>query len=120
MAGGLIEFQANGSKAQGYLAKPDGAGNGKGVIVVQEWWGLVPHIEDIADRFAAEGYVALAPDLWDGTRAQSPDEAGRLLMALNISDAAQKLAGAAAALSANGAHGKVGVIGFCMGGQLAL
>jgi len=62
----IIEYAANGGKAHGYLAKPDGGGNGKGVIVVQEWWGLMPHIQDIADRFAKEGYVALAPDLWDG------------------------------------------------------
>jgi carboxymethylenebutenolidase len=120
MAGGMIEYQANGGKAHGYLARPDGAGNGKGVIVVQEWWGLMPHIQDVADRFAREGYLALAPDLWDGKRTTSPDEAGRMLMALDIHDAHQKLVGAAAALHAHGAKGKLGVIGFCMGGQLAL
>jgi carboxymethylenebutenolidase len=120
MAGGLIEIQANGGKAHGYLAKPDGGGNGKGVIVVQEWWGLVPHIQDIADRFAKEGYLALAPDLYDGKKTTKPDEAGRMLMALDIAAAGTKVAGAAAALHANGAKGKVGVVGFCMGGQVAL
>jgi len=120
MSGGRIEYRANGGKAHGYLARPDGAGNGKGVIVVQEWWGLMPHIEDIAERFAKEGYVALAPDLWDGKRTTKPDEAGRMLMALNIDDAHKKLAGAAAALHENGSTGKVGAVGFCMGGQLAL
>jgi carboxymethylenebutenolidase len=120
MAGTKIEYRANGGKAHGYLAKPQGAGNGKGVIVVQEWWGLVPHIEDIADRFAKEGYVALAPDLWDGKKATSPDEAGRMLMALDIDGARKKLVGASAALHENGAQGKLGIVGFCMGGQLAL
>lgn len=115
-----IEYAANGGKAHGYLAKPEGAGNGKGVVVVQEWWGLMPHIEDIADRFAKEGYLALAPDLWDGKKTTSPDEAGRMLMALNIHDAHQKLAGAIAELHAQGAKGKLGIVGFCMGGQLAL
>src|SRR5215510_480966 len=116
----LIDYAANGGKAKGYLARPEGAGNGKGLIVVQEWWGLVPHIQDLADRFAKEGYLALAPDMWDGKKTTSPDEAGRMLMALDIDDAHKKLAGAAAALHANGAKGKLGVIGFCMGGQLAL
>jgi carboxymethylenebutenolidase len=120
MAGAIIEYQANGGKARGYLARPEGKGNGKGVIVIQEWWGLMPHIQDVAERFAKEGYLALAPDLWDGKKTTSPDEAGRMLMALNIDDAHQKLAGAVAALHANGAQGKLGVVGFCMGGQLAL
>ena len=120
MSGSKIEYPANGGKAHGYLAKPEGAGNGKGIVVVQEWWGLTPHIEDIAGRFAGEGYVALAPDLWDGKKTTSPDEAGRMLMALDIVDAGKKLAGAAAALHANGAQGKLGIVGFCMGGQLAL
>jgi carboxymethylenebutenolidase len=121
MAGGMIEYVANGGKAHGYLARPDdGKGNGKGIIVLQEWWGLVPHIQDIADRFAKLGYTALAPDLWDGKKTTSPDEAGRLLMALDVDDATKKLRGAVAALHANGASGKLGVVGFCMGGQLAL
>jgi carboxymethylenebutenolidase len=118
--GGMIDFQANGGQARGYLARPDGGGAGKGVIVIQEWWGLVPHIQDLCERFAREGYTALAPDLWDGKQTKDPDEAGRLFMALNIDDAAKKLSGAASALHAHGATGKVGVVGFCMGGQLAL
>jgi carboxymethylenebutenolidase len=118
--GAKIEYAANGGKAQGYLAKPSGKGNGKGIVVVQEWWGLVPHIEDVTDRFAAEGYVALAPDLWDGKKTTSPDEAGRMLMALDIDDARKKLSGAIAALHENGADGKLGIVGFCMGGMLAL
>src|SRR6266567_1705690 len=120
MAGGMIEYGANGGTAHGYLAEPDGGGNGKGVIVIQEWWGLAPHIQDVADRFARLGYRALAPDLWDGKLTTNPDEAGRMLMALDVDDAAKKLRGAAAALHAHGAHGKLGVVGFCMGGQLAL
>ena len=118
--GGMIDYAANGGQARGYLARPDGGGNGKGVVIIQEWWGLVPHIQDLAERFAREGYTALAPDLWDGKKTKDPDEAGRLFMALNIDDAAKKLSGAVAALHAHGAAGKVGVVGFCMGGQLAL
>jgi carboxymethylenebutenolidase len=117
MAGTMIEYTANGGKAAGYLAE---AKTGKGVIVIQEWWGLAPHIKDVADRFAGAGFTALAPDLWDGKLATSPDEAGRMLMALNIDEAEKKIRGAVAALRAHGVTGKVGVVGFCMGGQLAL
>ena len=63
--GEAVEFPSNGSTASGYLATPEG-GQGPGVLVIQEWWGLVPHIKDVADRLAAAGFVALAPDLYHG------------------------------------------------------
>ena len=120
MAGQMIEFRANGGTANGYLAKP-ASGSGPGVIVVQEWWGLVDHIKDVADRLANEGFVALAPDLYHGSMTTEPQEAQKLLMELNLDQAAADLRGAADALKANGATGdKVGAIGFCMGGLLAL
>lgn len=118
--GGRISFKSNGSAVDGYLAKP--AARGPAVIVIQEWWGLVPHIEDVADRFAAVGFVALAPDLFHGTIAKSPDQAGKLMMSLRIDEAACDLAGAidyAAALPEVTAP-TVGTIGFCMGGALSL
>src|ERR687891_2987218 len=90
--GERVTFKANGRTAAGYLARP--AGSGPGVIVIQEWWGLVPHIEDIADRFAAEGFVALAPDLYHGEKTTSPDQAGKLMMSLKIDEAAKDLGGA--------------------------
>jgi len=105
----------------GYLAVP-ASGSGAGVIVLQEWWGLVPHIKDIADRFAKAGYVALAPDLYQGETTTSPDEAGRLFMALNIEQSAKDLQTAADFLLNHEAvtSEKLAVVGFCMGGQLAL
>lgn len=105
----------------GYLAVP-ASGKGAGVIVLQEWWGLVPHIQDVCDRFAAAGYVALAPDLYQGTTTASPDEAGRLFMALNIEHTARQLEAAVQFLLHHEAvtSPQVGVVGFCMGGQLAL
>ncbi len=121
MAGNMVEFASNGTTARGYLATPDG-GRGLGVIVIQEWWGLVDHIVELADRFAGEGFVALAPDLYRGESADNPDEAGRLMMALNIERAAQELGGAVDYLRGLDAvtSAKVGTVGFCMGGQLAL
>jgi carboxymethylenebutenolidase len=121
MAGQMIEFQSNGGTARGYLSTPE-SGKGPAVVVIQEWWGLVPHIKDVADRFAREGFVALAPDLYRGDVARSPDEAGKLMMALNIEQTEKDLSGAVEhLLSYEGTEGQsVGVIGFCMGGVLSL
>jgi carboxymethylenebutenolidase len=119
--GQSVEFPSNGTNGQGYLAIPD-SGSGPGVIVIQEWWGLVPHIIEVADRLAAEGFVALAPDLFHGESTTEPDEAGKLMMALNLERAAKDLSGAVGFLAAHDAvtAAKVGVTGFCMGGGLAL
>jgi len=105
-----------------YLSEPEPASaNGKAVVVLQEWWGLVDHIKDVADRFAKAGFVALAPDLYHGESTTNPDDAGRMLMALNIERAALDLAAAARELKRRaGINHRVGVVGFCMGGQLAL
>jgi carboxymethylenebutenolidase len=120
MSGQMVEFASNGSTARGYLAKPV-SGSGPGVIVLQEWWGLVDHIKQVADRFADAGFVALAPDLYQGTSVSKPDDAGRLMMALDIDRAVRDARGAITYVLANGAlPGKVATIGFCMGGQLAL
>lgn len=116
--GELIDFASNGGQAQGYLARPPGAPRG-GVVVIQEWWGLVPHITGVADRFAAEGFLALAPDIYHGEKTTEPDAAMRLLMGMAMDQAARDIAGAADALVALGAT-RCGAVGFCMGGSLAL
>jgi carboxymethylenebutenolidase len=120
MQGEMIQFRANGRMTPGYVNAHAGAG--PGLIVIQEWWGLVEHIKQLVDRFAAEGFVALAPDLYHGKQTRSPDEAGKLVMALNIAEAAVDMRGAADYLLAlpSVRPKKVGIIGFCMGGQLAL
>jgi carboxymethylenebutenolidase len=119
--GELVRFASFGGQCEGYLAIP-ASGSGPGVVVIQEWWGLVPHIESLCDRLAAEGYVALAPDHYRGVRTTEPDEAGKLMMGLNVAAAADDLAGAAEYLLTRDevAGDAVGVVGFCMGGGLAL
>jgi carboxymethylenebutenolidase len=119
--GDMVSFKANDRPVQGYLALPPG-GTGPGLVVLQEWWGLVDHIKALCDRFAAAGFVALAPDLYHGEVAKSPDAAGKLLMALNIAETGKDLRAAAMYLHAHAAVSPkaVGVLGFCMGGQLAL
>lgn len=121
MAGEMVEFKSNGGTCQGYLATPE-TGSGPGVIVLQEWWGLVDHIKDVCDRFAAEGFVALAPDLYHGESTTSPDDAGKLMMALNIAETEKDMAGAINYLLSldQTTSSTVGTVGFCMGGQLSL
>lgn len=111
-----ISFPSNGGTCEGYLAD----GGGPGVIVIQEWWGLVPHIRDVADRFAAEGFTALAPDLYHGQASSEPDEAGKLMMGLNLAEAGRDMSGAVDVLQLRTGRNDVGVVGFCMGGGLAL
>jgi carboxymethylenebutenolidase len=116
-----VQFPSNGGHAHGYLAVP-ASGSGPGVVVIQEWWGLTDHIADIADRLAAEGFVALAPDLFGGKVAHDADEAGALMMGLPVDQAARDLAGAVDFLLAHDAvtSSKIGSIGFCMGGGFVL
>jgi carboxymethylenebutenolidase len=116
-----VHFPSNGGHAHGYLAIPESA-SGPGVVVIQEWWGLTDHIGDIADRLAAEGFVALAPDLFGGKVAHDADEAGALMMALPVDQAARDLAGAVDFLLGHDAvtSSRVGAIGFCMGGGFVL
>src|SRR5947208_7807718 len=123
MPGRMVEFPANGGKTAGYLSPP-AAGLGPGVLVIQEWWGLVGHIVEVCDRFAAEGFTALAPDLYHGKTVpnKEPDEAMRALMALDLERAAKDLSGGLDFLMAHPAvRGRgAGVVGFCAGGGLAL
>jgi carboxymethylenebutenolidase len=114
--GERVEFASNGHTCQGYFA-----GKGPGIVVIQEWWGLVPHIEEIVDRFAHEGFSAIAPDLFHGKTTTSPDEAGRLLMELDADRAEKEIASAGAFLLSRDecTSKKYGVVGFCMGGALA-
>ncbi len=121
MAGTSIRFQGNGNEFGGYLAS-SAMGKGPGVIVIQEWWGLNDQIKRTADRFAEAGFTALAPDFYHGKVTAEPDEAGSLMMALNIDDAALVIRGAIDALLAHESTSgdRVGTVGYCMGGQLSM
>jgi carboxymethylenebutenolidase len=115
-----VEFPSNGHTCQGYFAAPE-SGKGPAVVVIQEWWGLVPHIEDLVNRFAGAGFCAVAPDLFHGKTTKSPDEAGKMLMELDADRAEREIAGAGEfLLSRPECSSKTyGIIGFCMGGALA-
>ena len=114
-------FPSGSGQAHGYLALPP-SGSGPAVIVIQEWWGLTDHIADVTDRLAAEGFVALAPDLFGGRTTHDADEAGRLMSELPVDQAARDLGGAVDFLLAHDAvtSASVGTVGFCMGGGFVL
>jgi len=121
--GQMVEFGVNGTTAGGYLAVPE-SGSGAGVVVLQEWWGLVPQIKSVCDRLAERGYVALAPDLYHGDIAEHTemDKAGELMTTLPPDRAARDMSGAIDYLLGHDAcsSSTVGVTGFCMGGMLTL
>ncbi|MEU7383136.1 MULTISPECIES: dienelactone hydrolase family protein [unclassified Streptomyces] len=116
-----VTFPSAGDTAHGYLALPR-SGSGPGVLVIQEWWGLTDHIADVADRLAAEGFVALAPDLYGGSVAHDSDEAQRMVKALPVLRGVELLSGAVGHLLSlpEVTSGTVGAVGFCMGGGFVL
>lgn len=118
--GEKVTFPSNAHTCEGYLATT-ALGKGPAVVVIQEWWGLVPHVMDVCDRFAKEGFVATAPDLFHGQTANAPDQAGRLAMELDVERANAEVAGAAEYVLSRPecSSTSFGVVGFCMGGALA-
>jgi len=117
----MIVISSSAGDLPGYLAVPD-TGRGPGVVVIPEWWGIVPHIESVVERLAAEGFVAIAPDFYRGAATTEPDEAGKLMRGLQIAAVAADLVATADHLERSGLLDapRVGAMGFCMGGGLAL
>jgi carboxymethylenebutenolidase len=115
-----VSFPANGAEAPGYLARPDDSDSHPGVVVIQEVWGLEEHIKDVVRRFAREGFVAVAPDLYRGKVAIELEEARKIRMALELDQTMRDLQGALTYLKgrADVAPKRLGAIGFCMGGSL--
>jgi carboxymethylenebutenolidase len=117
-----VEFRSNGSTASGYLVKP-ASGSGRGVLVIQEWWGLDSGIKTTTERLGAAGFVALAPDLYHGELAahDEMDKASKLMQSLPPDRAARDMSGAIDFLASHPAvtGDGLGVVGFCMGGMLS-
>lgn len=122
MVSGIVQYPGpENTELMGYWAYQSGAGPRPAIIVIQEWWGLNEHIKDVARRFAAEGYVALAPDLYDGVVTTEPDEARKQAMALGTQEAVAEIQAAIDYLKGQEfANGRFGIVGFCMGGGLVL
>lgn len=110
------------SLRQGFLAKPKGAGNFPAVLVLHEWWGLNEHIKEVTGRFAKEGWVAFAPDLYGRRVTQDPGEASAWMTKLRTDQGMELIKQAFEYLKAQPfvTKGKIGITGFCMGGSYAL
>lgn len=119
MSGQEISARSQDVEISGYLAKPEGTARA-GLIVIQEWWGLNDDIKGIADRYAAEGFVAFAPDMYHGDSSTEPDEARKLAMSMDRDLAGREIDAAIAALKAGHGVAKMGCVGYCMGGGLSL
>ncbi|MET0753798.1 MAG: dienelactone hydrolase family protein [Pyrinomonadaceae bacterium] len=114
-----LSFDTEGGETTAYVAAPD-AKSEKAVIVIQEWWGLNDHIKDIANRYAGEGFIAIAPDLYRGKLATNPKEAGEMMQELQIEDGLDTIKNALDAAREKYGVSHFGITGFCMGGTYAL
>jgi carboxymethylenebutenolidase len=115
-----LNFETAGGATTAYAALPVKLDPAKAVIVVQEWWGLNEHIKDIANRYAKEGFIAIAPDLYRGRIAENPEEAGEMMNALELEDGLDTIDKAVKAAQERFGVVKMGITGFCMGGTYAL
>lgn len=116
-----LEYNTANGATTAYVAMPDNTNeNTKAVIVIQEWWGLAEHIKDIARRYAAEGFIAVAPDLYRGKMAANPDEAGKLMNALQIEDGLDTIKNTIDKARQTYGLSHFGITGYCMGGTYAL
>ncbi len=118
-----VDLKVNGDNAYAFVAEPDDNARHPGVVMIQEWWGIEPHIRQLAQRLAAEGFVVAVPDLYHGKVATEPDEAQKMVMMIrgNVEKAAREIIGALDTLKAmpNVEPKKLGLMGFCVGGFLA-
>jgi carboxymethylenebutenolidase len=119
-----IDLKVNGDGAYAFVAQPDDDARHPGVVLIQEWWGIEPHIRDLAQKLAAEGFVVAVPDLYQGKIATEPNDAQRMSMMIrgNVDKAAKKIIGALDTLKAmpNVEPKKLGLMGFCIGGFMTL
>ena len=118
-----VDLKVNGDGAYAFVAQPDDDARHPGVVLIQEWWGLEPHIRDLAQKLATEGFVVAVPDLYHGKIATEPNDAQRMTMMIrgNIDRAAREIIGALDTVKAmpNVEPKKLGLMGFCIGGFMA-
>ncbi len=119
MGSETLSFETSNGATTAYVATPENPGQ-KAVIVIQEWWGLNDHIKDITDRYAAEGFIAIAPDLYRGRIAANSEEAGGMMQALEIDDGLDTIKNSVEAARSKYGLSHFGITGFCMGGTFAL
>lgn len=114
-----LSFDTAGGATTAFAALPD-APSEKAVVVIQEWWGLNDHIKDIAGRYASEGFIAIAPDLYRGKLATNPGDAGKMMNDLKVDDGLDTIRSAVDSARNHFGLSHFGITGFCMGGTFAL
>lgn len=117
-----VDLKVNGDGAYAFVAEPDDNARHPGIVLIQEWWGIEPHIRDLAQKLAANGFVVAVPDLFHGKIATEPNDAQKMVMMIsgNVDRAAREIIGALETVKAmpNVTPKKLGLIGFCVGGFL--
>ncbi len=115
-----VDLKVNGDNAYAFVAEPDDNARHPGIVLIQEWWGIEPHIRQLAQRLAAAGFVVAVPDLYHGKIATEPDEAQKMIMMIrgNVERAAKEIIGALETVKVmpNVEPKKLGLMGFCVGG----
>ncbi len=115
-----VDLHINGDGAYAFVAQPDDNAQHPGLVLIQEWWGIEPHVLDLAQKLAEQGFVVAVPDLYHGKVATEPDDAMRMIMMIrgNVDNAANEIIGALETVKAmpNVEPKKLGLIGFCIGG----
>ena len=114
-----LQFNTANGASTAYVALPDET-SGVAIILIHEWWGLNDHIKEIADRYAAEGFAAIAPDLYRGAVATTTDEASKMMHGLETEDGLNTIESAMDKAREQYGFKSFGITGFCMGGTFAL
>ncbi|MDQ2976542.1 MAG: dienelactone hydrolase family protein [Acidobacteriota bacterium] len=105
--------------ATAFVARPDND-TAAAVILIQEYWGINDHIRDIARRYAKEGYLCMAPDMYRGKLAKDAREASQLMQALPVEDGMEMIRETMNEAKQTYNVQKIGITGYCMGGTFAL
>src|SRR6187551_2717014 len=111
----IIELNTSRGATTAHVARPEKE-TASAVILIQEWWGINDHIRDIAGRYADEGFVCVAPDLYRGKLAKDAKEAAAMMQGLGIEDGMETIRAALAETKAKYNSLKLGITGYCMGG----
>ncbi|MCA1622713.1 MAG: dienelactone hydrolase family protein [Acidobacteria bacterium] len=116
-----LKFDTAKGETSAYVAMPNETNEqANAIILIHEWWGLNDHIKDITNRFAEEGFVAIAPDLFRGKTAANPEEAAKLMNALELEDGLDTIKNTITTAQEKYEISRFGITGFCMGGTFAL
>jgi carboxymethylenebutenolidase len=114
-----LNLKTSGGATTAHVARPEN-NTAACVVLIHEWWGINDHMRDLAGRYANEGYLCVAPDLYRGEVARDPEEAAKLMQGLAIDDGLETIGATIAEAKSSYNVQKVGITGYCMGGTFAL